>query len=92
MADDNTYLILSDPEMKEIVDSFIVESKEILEKLDFDLVELERKSDDADFLNQIFRAFHTIKGTSDSLVWKNCRLLLTEAKIFLISFGKERLN
>ena len=67
MADDNTYLILSDPEMKEIVDSFIVESKEILEKLDFDLVELERKSDDADFLNQIFRAFHTIKGTSGFL-------------------------
>lgn len=67
MADDNTYLMLSDPEMKEIVDSFIVETKELLEKLDLDLVELERNSSDVDLLNQIFRAFHTVKGTSGFL-------------------------
>ena len=67
MADDNTYLMLSDPEMKEIVDSFIVETKELLEKLDVDLVELERNSSDVDLLNQIFRAFHTVKGTSGFL-------------------------
>jgi len=67
MADDNTYLMLNDPEMKEIVDSFIVETKELLEKLDVDLVELERNSSDVDLLNQIFRAFHTVKGTSGFL-------------------------
>jgi two-component system, chemotaxis family, sensor kinase CheA len=67
MADENTYLILSDPEMKEIVESFIVETKEILEKLDFDLVDIEKRSDDVELLNQIFRAFHTIKGTSGFL-------------------------
>ncbi len=67
MAEDNTYLMLSDPEMKEIVDSFIVETKELLEKLDLDLVELERNSSDVELLNQIFRAFHTIKGTSGFL-------------------------
>jgi len=67
MADENAYLILSDPEMKEIVDSFIVETKELLEKLDIDLVELEKNSSDVDLLNQIFRAFHTVKGTSGFL-------------------------
>ncbi|MDF1611272.1 chemotaxis protein CheA [Stygiobacter electus] len=58
---------LVDPEMKEIVESFIVETKEILDKLDTDLIELEKKPDDKDLLNQIFRSFHTIKGTSGFL-------------------------
>ncbi len=58
---------LIDPSMKEIVDSFLVETKEILEKLDFDLLELEKKPEDADLINQIFRSFHTIKGTSGFL-------------------------
>ena len=55
---------LVDPEMKEIVESFLIESKEILEKIDYDLLELEKRPDDNDLLNQIFRSFHTIKGTS----------------------------
>ena len=46
MKNDNLYLMLSDPEMKEIVDSFIVETKELLEKLDFDLVQLEKTPDE----------------------------------------------
>lgn len=59
--------MLIDPEMAEIVDSFIVETKEILENLDVDLMELEKNAGDLDLLNQIFRAFHTIKGTSGFL-------------------------
>lgn len=59
--------MLIDPEMKEIVESFLLETKEILEKLDVDLIELERKPEDPDLLNQIFRSFHTIKGTSGFL-------------------------
>jgi two-component system chemotaxis sensor kinase CheA len=53
-----------DDEMKEIVESFIVETKELLEKLDNDLIELEKKPDDLELLNAIFRYVHTIKGTS----------------------------
>lgn len=64
MENENTYTMLNDPEMKEIVDSFIVETKEILEKLDLNLIELENRPDDAELLNEIFRSFHTIKGTS----------------------------
>ncbi|MDP2301302.1 MAG: chemotaxis protein CheA [Ignavibacteria bacterium] len=59
--------MLVDPEMAEIVDSFIVETKEILENLDVDLMQLEKNANDLDLLNQIFRAFHTIKGTSGFL-------------------------
>ncbi len=55
-----------DDEMKEIVESFIVETKELLEKLDNDLVELEleKRPEDLELLNAIFRYVHTIKGTS----------------------------
>jgi len=67
MATETTYSMLSDPEMKEIVESFIIETKEILEKLDIDLVEIEKRPDDMELLNQIFRGFHTIKGTSGFL-------------------------
>ncbi|MBN1301157.1 MAG: chemotaxis protein CheA [Melioribacteraceae bacterium] len=59
--------MLNDPEMKEIVDSFLVETYELLEKLDSDLVELESTPEDTELLNAIFRAFHTIKGTSGFL-------------------------
>ncbi|MBW7841544.1 MAG: chemotaxis protein CheA [Ignavibacterium sp.] len=59
--------MLIDPDMKEIVESFIVETKEILEKLDVDLVEMEKRPDDTELLNSVFRHFHTIKGTSSFL-------------------------
>ncbi|HUX60308.1 MAG TPA: chemotaxis protein CheA, partial [Ignavibacteriaceae bacterium] len=67
MNQNNKYSMLQDPEMKEIVDSFIVESKEILEKLDLNLIELENKPNDSNLLNDVFRSFHTIKGTSGFL-------------------------
>ena len=67
MESNNTYAMLNDPEMKEIVDSFLVETKEILEKLDLNLIELENRPNDSELLNDIFRSFHTIKGTSGFL-------------------------
>ncbi len=53
-----------DDDMKEIVETFIIETKELLEKLDNDLVELEKRPEDLELLNAIFRYVHTIKGTS----------------------------
>lgn len=59
--------MLNDPEMKEIVDSFIVETKEIIDSLDIDLIELEKNPDEEELVNKVFRSFHTIKGTSSFL-------------------------
>lgn len=67
MAENVQNPMLVDPEMKEIVESFLLETKEILENLNVDLMELEKRPDDLDLLNQIFRSFHTIKGTSGFL-------------------------
>lgn len=61
------YGLLNDPDMQEIFEGFIIETNEILEKLDLDLVEIEKRPNDADLLNEIFRSFHTIKGTSGFL-------------------------
>ncbi len=67
MAEQTDYSLLNDPDMKEIFDSFLVETREILEKLDLNLVELENRPEDQELLNDIFRSFHTIKGTSGFL-------------------------
>jgi two-component system, chemotaxis family, sensor kinase CheA len=50
-----------------LVHDFIVESEELLERMDQDMVALESAPQDADLLNRIFRAMHTIKGTSGFL-------------------------
>ena len=54
-------------EFQEILQDFLVESFELVEKLDEDLVELETRPDDLDLLNGIFRVAHTIKGASSFL-------------------------
>jgi two-component system chemotaxis sensor kinase CheA len=54
-------------DMKEIVDSFVVETKEILEKLDNEILLIEKSPEDKDLVNSIFRAVHTVKGTSGFL-------------------------
>ncbi|NUM35732.1 MAG: Hpt domain-containing protein [Candidatus Brocadiae bacterium] len=54
-------------DLQEIIADFIVESSDLLEKLDQDLVSLESNAQDKDLLNRIFRNFHTIKGTANFL-------------------------
>ncbi|MCR3986006.1 chemotaxis protein CheA [Aeromonas caviae] len=41
---------------------FLVEASEILEQLSEQLVDLEKRPDDKNLLNAIFRGFHTVKG------------------------------
>lgn len=47
---------------EEILQDFLVEAGEILEKLSEQLVDLEQHPDDMGLLNAIFRGFHTVKG------------------------------
>ncbi len=50
-----------------LVQEFLIESEELLQHMDQDMVTLETTPNDADLLNRIFRALHTIKGTSGFL-------------------------
>jgi two-component system chemotaxis sensor kinase CheA len=59
----------------EIVGAFLEESRENLDQLDRDLVELEQRSTDPELLAQIFRTIHTIKGTCGFLGYGNLEAL-----------------
>jgi two-component system, chemotaxis family, sensor kinase CheA len=56
-----------DEEMREIFESYLVEAREILDHLSQDLLALEKAPSDVNVLNNIFRAMHTLKGTSSFL-------------------------
>ena len=51
----------------EILQDFLVEAGEILERLNEELVDLENRPDDNELLNAVFRSFHTIKGGASFL-------------------------
>jgi two-component system chemotaxis sensor kinase CheA len=46
----------------ELLNVFLIEARELLESLGEQLVDLEASPGDADLLNAVFRAFHTVKG------------------------------
>ena len=54
-------------DMQELLEDFLVESFELIEQIDHDLVELESNPDDLELLNRIFRVAHTVKGSSSFL-------------------------
>jgi two-component system, chemotaxis family, sensor kinase CheA len=51
----------------ELLKEFVAESRELLEKSETALLALESNPDDAEAVNTVFRAFHTVKGTSGFL-------------------------
>jgi len=53
-------------EMKEIIDEFIVEAYDLAEKATQDIITIENNPDE-EAINSIFRAVHTVKGTSSFL-------------------------
>jgi len=57
----------SNGDMNEIVSDFVTETKELLESVDTDLLELEKTPDNLDLVNKLFRAAHTIKGAAGFL-------------------------
>lgn len=45
------------------IDTFVVESAELLERMELALLALSQGENNADLINEIFRAAHTIKGS-----------------------------
>jgi two-component system chemotaxis sensor kinase CheA len=56
-------------DLGEIVGEFLMESHENLDQIDRDLVDLEQDPGSRDLISRIFRAIHTIKGTSGFLAF-----------------------
>jgi two-component system chemotaxis sensor kinase CheA len=78
-------------EMKEIIDDFIVESSELIEKVVQDIVEIEKNPDD-EIINGIFRAVHTIKGTSSFLGFNTLSNLSHKAEDVLGRIRKKEME
>ena len=62
-------------DLGEIVGEFLLESHENLDQIDRDLVSLEQEPDSRDLISRIFRAIHTIKGTSGFLAFSRLEKL-----------------
>ncbi len=56
-----------DCEDQELLEGFLAETAELLEKLDDDLIALEKSPEDTELMNSIFRSIHTVKGASSFL-------------------------
>jgi two-component system chemotaxis sensor kinase CheA len=79
-------------EMREIINDFLVEAEELVDSLDNNLVELEERPNDLDLLNEIFRAAHTIKGTSGFLGLNKIMSLTHKMEDVLNKLRKEELR
>jgi two-component system chemotaxis sensor kinase CheA len=62
-------------DLGEIVGEFLMESHENLDQIDRDLVHLEQDPGSRDLISRIFRAIHTIKGTSGFLAFTRLETL-----------------
>lgn len=81
----------SDPEMQEIFEGFLVETNELLENISQDLMTIENEPDNMDLLNQIFRSFHTIKGTSSFMGFSEISTITHEAEDLLNKLRRSEL-
>ncbi|MCP4683887.1 MAG: chemotaxis protein CheA [bacterium] len=78
--------------MKEIIEDFLVEADELIASLDTNLVTLETAPDDLDLLNEIFRAAHTVKGTSSFLGFEQVTDLTHKMEDILNKLRKSELK
>jgi two-component system chemotaxis sensor kinase CheA len=82
------------PEDQDTIREFLVESHENLERLDQDLVELEKHPHDSALLSSVFRIIHTIKGACGFLAFSNLERITHEAETLLSQLrdGKRELT
>lgn len=78
-------------EMKEIIDDFLIEADELILSLDNNFVKLENAPEELDLLNEIFRAVHTIKGTSSFLGFEQVTTLSHQMEDILNKLRKSEM-
>lgn len=76
----------------EIVGEFLVETEELLQQFETGLIQLERSPADTERLNEVFRAAHTIKGTSAFLGFTRLSALTHAAEGVLNRLRRQQLQ
>lgn len=82
---------MNNEDMKELLQDFLVETNEIIDNLDHDLVELEHNQNDLDLLNKIFRGAHTMKGSSSFLGFEKLSTVTHHAEEILNKLRKSEI-
>jgi two-component system, chemotaxis family, sensor kinase CheA len=81
-----------DEEMMEIFEGFLVETQELLDNISQDLMDLESDPENLELINQLFRGFHTIKGTSSFMGFDYITSITHEAEDLLNKLRKGELT
>jgi two-component system chemotaxis sensor kinase CheA len=78
----------------EIISEFLAESREHLDQLESDLVELEKNPTSSELIDSIFRAVHTIKGACGFLAFSRLEALIQAEETLLsqVRSGQQRLS
>ena len=79
---------------EELSQIFITESNEIIELLDQEIVRLEAEPDNRELLDEVFRAFHTLKGNAGMVGMSRFEKLshVTEEVLTEIRDGKRKIS
>ncbi|MBL0059063.1 MAG: chemotaxis protein CheW [Elusimicrobia bacterium] len=77
---------------QDFIKDFLIESYENLDKVDALLVRLEITPGSSETLDELFRAFHTIKGTSRMFAFEKVEALTHEGEDFLAKLRDGRLR
>lgn len=94
MARSDARPLIAMEQMEEILKDFLVEAGENLDRLDQDLVRLEQSPGDQKIISNVFRALHTIKGSSGFFAFKRLEKVAHAGESLLgkIREGKLTLN
>jgi two-component system chemotaxis sensor kinase CheA len=82
---------------RELLDSFVVESRDLLDEVEPSLIEMQQTSDisgslDRDLLDRIFRLFHSMKGSAGFLGLDVVSSITHEAETLLDMVRKEQIS
>jgi two-component system, chemotaxis family, sensor kinase CheA len=77
-----------DNETKEVIDSFVSEGFDLLDKAESKIINIDEDKNE-EVVNTIFRMFHSIKGSAGYLNFENIKKVTHEAETLLDLFRKE---
>ncbi|MBI5185675.1 MAG: anti-sigma factor antagonist [Nitrospinae bacterium] len=74
---------------RELIEDFVIEDREHFDAIEANLIELEKNPTDAAALQNVFRAFHTIKGNAALLKYQSITSLSHKAENMLAKIRDE---
>jgi two-component system chemotaxis sensor kinase CheA len=84
--------LFDNAEMQQLVTTFLAEADEFIEEMEAGLLALEENSDDKGLIDQVFRAAHSLKGSSMAVGLTQVGSFTHELEALLLEVKEHRLN